>query len=85
MKKTTILIILLSLFTLGCTENQRARKYGGEQTIDLDPFQRLKNVTWKGDNLWILTTRDSTNPKIYTLQEKSSFGILQGQIIINEY
>lgn len=83
--KTLIVMgaIMMALLT-GCTDNMRTRTFGGKQTIELEKNQRLVNVTWKGDNLWILTKQDSTKPSIYKFTEDSSFGTFEGVIIIKE-
>lgn len=85
MKKLLGLLLVLFMF-VGCTDNQRAKKYGGTQRIDLESGQRLVNVTWKeGSNLWILTKEDSTiKPTVYTFKEKSNLGIVEGKIFIYE-
>lgn len=80
-------IISFTLMTLiyGCTENTRARVYGGTQTIELESGKRLVNVTWKeGSDLWILTKVDTTKPTTYQFQEKSNIGVWEGKVIIIE-
>ena len=83
-------IIGISVMTLiyGCTENNRARVWGGTETIQLEEGVRLVNVTWKGDkgstSLWMLTKKDTTKPSTYYFKEKSSFGVMEGQVIIIE-
>ena len=68
-----------------CTSNQRARNFGGTETIELDPGTRVVNVTWKKDDLWILTKQDtSIKPTQYSFHEKSSYGVMEGEIIIIE-
>ena len=82
-----IFIVGVTLMTLlyGCTENTRARVYGGTQTIELESGKRLVNVTWKeGSALWILTKEDTTKPTTYRFEEKSNFGMMEGQVIIKE-
>lgn len=83
---TTAVVLLLSVAYLSssCTSNQWARSYGGTQTITLDPGQRLVNVTWKEDNLWLLVKPDTTAPKKYTFAEKSSMGVWEGTVEIIE-
>ena len=84
--------ILLGLFGImllaSCTENNRARVWGGTETIQLEEGVRLVNVTWKGDkgstSLWMLTKKDTTKPSTYYFKEKSSFGVMEGQVIIIE-
>jgi len=61
-----------------------ARQFGGSETIELKPGERLVNLTWKETNLWILTKQDTTKPTTYSFKEKSSFGIAEGQVTIIE-
>jgi hypothetical protein len=84
MKKLIALtLVVVTLFS--CTANERARNYGGMEHITLDKGERLVNVTWKqDDNLWVLTKQDSTKPSTYSFKEKSSFGVLEGEVIITE-
>jgi hypothetical protein len=91
MKKVLGLMIGgITLMTLlyGCTENNRARVWGGTETIQLESGVRLVNVTWKGDkgstSLWVLTKKDTTKPSTYSFKEKSSFGVMEGEVIIIE-
>lgn len=91
MKKISILGIVLVLSILmvaltSCTGNQMAKKYGGTQIINLEAGKKLEVVTWKGDNLWLLTRDRNEGEKIeyYEFKENSSFGILEGTIKINE-
>ncbi len=82
MKKLLFFIALSTWF--GCTENEKARNFGGTETIVLDPNVRLVNATWKESNLWIITKKDSSNPSTYYFKEKSNWGLQEGQIIIIE-
>lgn len=81
-----LLIVVSGILMSGCTENTRARSFGGKMTIDLPKNQKLVNATWKETDLWILTKpMDKTdNAESYTFTEKSSFGVLEGTIYINE-
>ena len=88
MKKISLPLIAITLLA-SCTENSRARLWGGTETINLDPGKRLVNITWKssdksGSNLWILTKQDTTKPSTYLFEEKSSMGMLEGKVIIIE-
>ena len=91
MKKTLfvslLLMVMVMLFTTSCTENRRARTYGGEMTIDLAPNTKLVNVTWKESDLWILTTEMESEytPKKYKFEEKSKFGVWEGTIYFIEH
>jgi hypothetical protein len=84
--------VLLGLFGIvllvSCTGNQRARTFGGTETIQLEEGVRLVNVTWKGreggGDLWILTKKDTTKATTYSFKEKSNFGVMEGEVIIIE-
>lgn len=84
MKKLTgafLLMLPLSLATFGsagCTQNDRARTFGGTQTITLAPGETLINVTWKNSDMWALVQlRDGSKE----FREYSSFGVLNGKIV----
>ena len=55
MKK--ILLFFIALFGIislsSCTENQRARTFGGDLTVRLKPGEKLMMATWKGENLFL--------------------------------
>lgn len=78
MKKTLIIAAVAIAFLASCTDNQRARQFGGTETVDIPEGRILVNCTWKQDDLWILT-KDTTTGKMY-FNEKSSFGVLEGEI-----
>lgn len=82
--KKLIALLSLTVTLFSCTDNQRARSFGGVETVELKAGERLVNVTWKQDDLWVLTKQDSTKPSTYTFQEKSSYGVLEGTIVIKE-
>jgi hypothetical protein len=80
---TAAAIVLLS----SCTENERARSFGGTQTIDLPVKTKLVNVTWKeGATMWILTRpmRENETAETLTFSEKSNFGVMEGSVIFKE-
>lgn len=74
------------LITASCTDNQRARSWGGKFTMELKPGKQLINTTWKGEDLWILTKDrpDTVAPATYYFSESSSFGVIEGTITIKE-
>lgn len=79
MKKLGILLIgVMALFS--CTENQRARRWGGTETIDLKPNEVVLNVTWKQDQMWICTKDTVTNVTYF--REKSNWGVLEGTVVL---
>jgi len=74
------------LLATGCTENQRARSFGGTSTHELPPNSKLVTATWKQDDLWMLTRPMHTNDtaETYEFRESSSFGLMEGKVIIKE-
>jgi hypothetical protein len=84
MKK--LLFLLICILTLSCTENIRSKKFGGSMTIQLQPNEKLVNLTWKQSDLWVLTRpmKKEESPEVYKFTEKSGYGILQGDITIIE-
>jgi len=80
MKKIIFLIAVFGL--LSCTDNQRARNFGGTETITLEPQEKFINITWKQDNLWVIVQDTITG--IYYAKEKSSYGLMEGKVIIKK-
>jgi len=78
MKKILIIASVAVAFLASCTDNQRARQFGGTETVDIPEGRILVNCTWKEEDLWILT-KDTATGKMY-FNEKSSFGVLEGEI-----
>lgn len=84
MKKLLIFLIIPTITS--CTQNSCSRKYGRTTVIDLPENKKLVTATWKDDDLWLLTSEMDSSyiPKTHKFQEKSSYGILEGTIIIKE-
>ena len=78
--------IFITMTIMSCTDNQKARIYGGTQTIHLESGQRLINATWKQDNLWFITEPMDSDyvPKTKTFHESSNFGVWQGSVVFIE-
>ena len=74
--------LLGSVLFSSCTDNQRAKYFGGTKTIELPKNHILMNVTWKGDQVWVLS-KDTTTNKSY-FHEDSKWGIIEGTILIKE-
>ena len=78
-----IAVTMLSLaFVTSCTENIRARQFGGKEQITLKPNEKLINITWKDADMWVLT--EDTLSHIKYFRESSSFGVFQGEISIHD-
>ena len=89
MKKTILSllgVVAVLAVAAGCTENQRARTFGGTMTVTLPAGQKLVNATWKQDNLFYLTRPMRTNEtaETFTFKEDSSWGIIEGDVIFVE-
>lgn len=88
MKKFVSLLIVTSLIslTLGCTENKRARSWGGKSTVELKCNHKLFDVTWKNADLWFATRpmRDGEETERYTFSESSSWGVMEGTVTFVE-
>lgn len=78
--------LMVIVCSLGCTQNIRAKQWGGVSTETLNTGRKVINVTWKDNDLWILTRKMTSNDvaETYEFVEKSSFGLMQGKVIIQE-
>ncbi len=81
-----IRLILFAVVLSACTENSRARNFGGSGTIAVPCGQKVVNATWKETNLWYLTRpmREGEVPETYSFSESSQFGVLEGAMTIKE-
>lgn len=83
MKKLILLLVafvaLVTFTFTACTQNQRARNFGGNMTIKLEAGQKLMMATWKGEDLFYLTEpmEEDYVPKTKTFHENASFGIIE--------
>lgn len=79
MKK--LFVLALGVIALAsCTENARARRFGGTEEVSLKPNEVVLNVTWKTDEMWICT-QDTTTGVTY-FREKSAWGVMEGTVIL---
>lgn len=79
MKKTLVLIAAVVALA-SCTDNQRAKHWGGTEELKLKPNEIVLNVTWKETQMWICT-KDTTTGTVY-FREKSNWGVLEGTVIL---
>lgn len=57
-------IITAVLLVSSCTDNQRARAWGGTVDVQVTPGQKVIGATWKKSDLWIIhrPMRDGETP-----------------------
>lgn len=87
MKKITFLLaIVLGITISSCTENERAKAFGGTMTVNLEPGKKLVEATWKESQLWYLVEpmEDNYVPKTKEFIEESDFGIMEGKVVFVE-
>lgn len=83
-----ILLLIICIFFISrlTSEQSVTKNWGGSMNIELEPNQKLIEVTWKDDSLWLLT-KDMQEQDIaenYRFQEKDVTGILEGTVFIKE-
>lgn len=84
--KLTLLAFSAIALLSSCTENSRAKAWGGTASVDLPANTKLTGATWKDDELWYLTRpmRAGEAAETSTLNEQSSFGLIQGKVVFKE-
>lgn len=55
--------------------------------MDLEPGEKLEEITWKDDSLWYLTRpmREDEAPETHVFQQSSQFGIFEGSVTVIEH
>ena len=86
MKKFSTILLLVVLCLSGCTANERAKRFGGEQTIEVPSGHKVIDVTWKEDDIWYAyrPMREGEQAETVTFQAKSNFGIFEGKVVFEE-
>lgn len=84
MKK--LIIILSAILIASCTEQNRAKNWGGTEKVWLPKNKKLVNITWKETQIWYLTREMNKEDKAetYYFHEKSSWGMIEGTIVVYE-
>ena len=81
-----IVMLAVTAFTFSSCNQALTRSMGGTTKVQLEPGEKLLEVTWKGDNIWYLVEPMDSNyiPKTKTFKESSRAGILEGKVIFIE-
>lgn len=84
--KRLFIVMVLAILMVSCTENQQARTFGGNATVELPENTKLITATWKNNQLWYLIRERRADEPIeeYTFQEQSSFGMMEGTVTFKE-
>lgn len=87
MKKVMIVVFAAMLMSMtGCTDNIRAKAFGGTAKVELPAGQKLVTATWKEAHLWYLTRPMQQNDiaETLTFKESSNLGFVEGTVIFVE-
>lgn len=82
-----VIAILLSVGIYAGIDNQAITKtMGGTTTVILEPNRKLVSLSWKDNNLWVLSRNmePRETPDTYHYDERSRFGVLEGRVIVIE-
>jgi hypothetical protein len=87
--KKLFVVATLALVMVSCTDNQRAKSFGGTCSVELPAGEKLVNVTWKKFDLWYLTRKMTVKDTAETYTFRQDKGSLlsitgNGEIIIKE-
>ena len=87
MKKKFILSLIAALTFASCTENERAKQFGGTMKVNLPPNTEFVSATWKNDEVWYIHRPRKQGETIdtITMQEDSKFGLVEGKVLFIEH
>lgn len=79
-------LIASSVFTFTGCQQAMTKSMGGDMTLELEPGQKLEEITWKDDSLWYLTRpmREDEVPETHTFQQSTEFGVFEGTVTVVE-
>lgn len=84
MKKLLLFSLLgLLVAVTSCTEQQRARSWGGDSSLVLPKGEKLIEATWKDNgDLWYLTEpmEPGYEPQVKIFRESSSYSVMEGTV-----
>jgi hypothetical protein len=87
MKQKIILSLIAAIAFASCTENERAKQFGGTMKVDLPPNTEFVSATWKNDEVWYIhrPRKQGETVDTITMQEDSKFGIVEGKVLFIEH
>ena len=87
MKKIYLLLSLLTILSFSsCTEQERARNFGGKIKIEVPAGYKVTSATWKEAELFYFLEpmEEGYVPKDKKFVESSSYGILESEVTFKE-
>lgn len=84
--KKFIILAVIALTLSSCTENQRARTFGGTATINVEKGKKVMMATWKDEDLFYMVEDMEPDyvPHNKELIESSSFGVIESKVVFKE-
>lgn len=85
--KIILILLILGIFCYWILTTQfGAKHFGGTYTINLEKNNKLVNVTWKDEQLWLLTKKSNKTDvsETYEFKEDSKFNVIEGKVVIQE-
>ena len=84
--KNFLFILLICICFVSCTEQERARAYGGTTKIELEAGEKLVECTWKDSHIWYLVEPMDSDyvPKTKIFKESDPWGLPEGKVIFIE-
>lgn len=84
--KHLLVALAILICMVACTENSKAKNFGGTGELVLPKGVKLITVTWKESDLWYLTRpmEAGDSAQTYSFKETSSWGVWEGEFIIKE-
>lgn len=87
MKKIYLLLSLLTILSFSnCTEQERARKFGGKIEIEVPAGYKVTSATWKDAELFYFLEQmeEGYVPKDKKFVESSSYGFWESEVLFKE-
>jgi hypothetical protein len=86
MKKLLIALVAILALT-SCTEQIRARQFGGKIEIDVPSGYKVTSATWKASDIFyfIEPMEENYTPKEKKFIESSSYGVLETEVTFREH
>jgi hypothetical protein len=86
LKFLTIGLVLILSSLSSCTDNIRAKAFGGNMTINVPAGNKVTNITWKEGDLWysFRPFQEGEVPVTQSFIEESTWGVLEGQVTFIE-